>query len=164
MPAKPKRGTVPSLDGGGVDKRNTFVKRKFHFRPIRPLFRPRVKLANPHGRYVCEFPPISALRPLRLQMDTPIYYKKILNKKIPRVYTCERRCAMGGWAEMGGIRKSAQLLHLRVSLMGGKAGGSGGNGRKRRTRYFDAFRPDDSRPNFRLHAYTRKAIFMRARR
>ena len=62
---------------------------------------------------------------------------------------------MGGWAEMGGIRKSAQLLHLRVSLMGGSPGG---NGRKRRTRYFDAFRPDDSRPNFRLHVGARKAI------
>ena len=34
MPAKPKRGTVPSLDGDGVDKRNAFVKRKFHFRTI----------------------------------------------------------------------------------------------------------------------------------
>ena len=35
---------------------------------------------------------------------------------------------MGGWAEMGGIGKSAQFLRLRVSHVGGKAGG---NGRKR---------------------------------
>ena len=75
MPAKPKRGTVPSLDGDGVDKRITFVKRKFHFRPIRPLFRPRVKLANPHGRYVCEFRPFPPIRPLRPQMD-PLYIIK----------------------------------------------------------------------------------------
>ena len=128
MPAKPKRGTVPSLDGDGVDKRNTFVKRKFHFRPIRPLFRPCVKLANPHCCYVCEFPPISALRPLHTQRRPPIYAKKILNKKIPRIYTCARRCAMGGWAEMGGIRKSAQFLRLRVSHPGRK---SGRIGRKR---------------------------------
>lgn len=134
MPAKPKRGTVPSLDGGGVDKRNTFVKRKFHFRPARPLFRPRVKLANPHGRYVCEFPPISALRPLHAQRETHIYAKKILNKKIPRVYKGDRismraqgcQWADGRkWAEIG---KSAKFLHLRVSLPGRNAGG---NGRKR---------------------------------
>ena len=41
MPAKPKRGTVPSLDGDGVDKRNAFVKRKFHFRTI-PAQRPHI--------------------------------------------------------------------------------------------------------------------------
>ena len=33
---------------------------------------------------------------------------------------------MGGWAEMGGIRKSAPFLHLRVSSMGGTMGGWGG--------------------------------------
>ena len=34
---------------------------------------------------------------------------------------------MGGWAEMGGIRKSAPFLHLRVSSMGGSMGGMGRN-------------------------------------
>ena len=129
MPAKPKRGTVPSPDGDGVDKRNTFVKRKFHFRPTRPLFRPRVKLANPHGRYVCEFPPISAHRPLRPQRIPPIYIKKILNKKIPRVYTREDACGrMGG----NGRNREIRTVHTFARVSHGR--NVGGNGRKR---FFD---------------------------
>ena len=33
---------------------------------------------------------------------------------------------MGGWAEMGGIRKSAPFLHLRVFFAGRRMGGTGG--------------------------------------
>ena len=87
MPAKPKRGTVPSLDGDGVDKRITFVKRKFHFRTISrtaPAQRPHRKKTRAITTFARSrtFPHI---RTLRAQMDTPIYYEKILNKKIPRV-------------------------------------------------------------------------------
>ena len=34
---------------------------------------------------------------------------------------------MGGWAEMGGIRKSAPSLHLRVSSLGRDPGRNGRN-------------------------------------
>lgn len=62
---------------------------------------------------------------------------------------------MGGWAEMGGIRKSAQFLHLRVSSMGGSMGG---NGRDTARNPSKAFRLDDSGQSSCLHVCARNAI------
>ena len=51
---------------------------------------------------------------------------------------------MGGWAEMGGIRKSAPFLHLRVFFCRAAHGRNGRN--------------DDSWHRFRLHVCARDAI------
>ena len=116
MPAKPKRGTVPSLDGDSVDKRITFVKRKFHFRTISARFphwrRTLAAPGNPRHYYACAIPHISAhphTAPLKCAArPIYIYLKDTKQKNTSRIRGIAYLCArMGAYVRAcGNVRKS----------------------------------------------------------
>ena len=158
MPAKPKRGTVPSLDGVEINKRITFVKRKLHFRPIRPCPRPAATRASPHEHYVCAFRPFPPIRPQTLFMGGfPHIYiclKDTKQKNTSRIYVRARM----RHGRMGGNGRNPEIRTISTFARVFYGRNPGRNGRGHCAQFIEAFRPDDSRPNFRLPVGARNAI------
>lgn len=75
MPAKPKRGTIPSFDGCLVDKRFTFVNQELSFPHIRTRRRTLAASGNPRVLYVCAFRTFPHIRTCT-RKDTPLYMLK----------------------------------------------------------------------------------------
>ena len=111
MPAKPKRGTVPSLDGLWFRQTYYVSQQEISFphnfpHSIRTLW----TLGNTHHYYVCAIPHISAhphIAPFYSQGETPYVGSKDTKQKntthIRRdANPCARACVMCGRAEMCG--------------------------------------------------------------
>ena len=116
MPAKPKRGTLPSFDGCLVDQ-TFYVCQPGTFISAHPHTAPHsCGVRKPACSLRLRVPHISAHPHMHTQRYPPLYSKKILNKKIPRIRarTCERRCQCADVRKCAEIGKSASFLHLRV--------------------------------------------------
>ena len=142
MPAKPKRGTLPSLDGDGLDKRNTFVKRRFHFRTIfrtgaAHLRRPETRAITTLARSRT-FPHTRTQLPLNVRRDPYIYMlkKDTKQKNTTHIRGVEYLCArMGASVRVcGNVRKSGNPHHSCICALFPMCGRSADRVRKR---FFD---------------------------